>query len=52
LPELLPGDDLARMFEQKFQNLKWLLLELDLHPLLAQLASLQVGFENAKAHDA
>jgi len=52
LPELLPGDDLARMFQQKFQNLKRLLLELDLHPLFAQLASLQVGFESAKTQHA
>ena len=52
LPELLPGDDLARMFQQKFQNLKRLLLELELHPLFAQLASLQIGFESAKTQHA
>ena len=46
------GDDLGRMFQQKFQNLKRLLLELELHPLFAQLASLQVGFESAKTQHA
>src|SRR5215510_778172 len=52
LPKLLPGDDLAGMFQQKCKNLKRLLLELDLHPLLAQLAGLQVSLENTKAQHA
>src|SRR6266446_5613317 len=52
LPEMFPGDDLTWMFEQKSEDLKSLLLELDLHPLLAQLPSVQVGLENAKTQHA
>jgi hypothetical protein len=48
-PELFPGDDLTWMFEQKSEDLKRLLLEFDLHPLLAQLAGMQVHLKDSKS---
>ena len=48
--ELLPRDDLARMFQQHLQKMEGLLLELYLDALLAQLPGTQIHFEHAEAN--
>jgi hypothetical protein len=45
---LVPCDDFTRVLQKKCQYLKRLLLELDMHPLLAQLPSVKVGLESSK----
>src|SRR5260370_1360182 len=48
LPELVPGDDFTCVLQETCQYLKRMLLELDMHPLLAQLPSVKVGLESSK----
>jgi ribosomal protein S15P/S13E len=49
LPQFVAANQLTRLFQQDLQNLKGLVLELDLDTLLAQLCSLEVHFERHKA---
>ena len=48
--EVLAADDLARTFEQNGENLKRLLLQLDLGSVAKQFARPQVRFEDAKLY--
>ncbi len=43
--------DLARMFQQDSEDLKRLVLQLDLQTVLAQFARAQVNFEDAKTQN-
>jgi hypothetical protein len=52
LLQILPRHHLARMPQQHRQDLKRLFLQLDLQPVLAQFASLEVEFESPEADDA
>ena len=47
LLQFVAADDFARSLQQDFQNLQWLLLQLDLHSLPAKLSGVEVGFKLA-----
>src|SRR4029077_9934544 len=51
LPQLFTRDRLAGSFEKKLKQLEGLVLQLDLHALLAQLSHAGVKFENPKVHN-
>jgi hypothetical protein len=48
-PQLVAGDDLAGILQQRREDLKGLFLEPDASAVFAQLSGSQVNFKNAKA---
>jgi len=50
--ELLAGDHLTRILQQDGQDLKRLLLDLDLLAVLAQFGGGKIGLENTETHGA
>ena len=50
LAKLFAGHDLSGTFQQNGENLEGLLLKPDAGAILAQLAGVEVHFENAKSH--
>src|SRR5579863_4403702 len=51
LADFFAGDDVAWALEEQGQDLKGLVLQAELRPVLAQLAGGQVKFEDAEADD-
>ena len=49
--KLLSCDNLAGLFQKHDQDLKGLVLQLDLQAMLAELASLRIEFENAETNN-
>jgi hypothetical protein len=49
LADLFACHDVAWTFEKNGQNLEWLIVELNLEPLLAQFACAQIDLKYAKA---
>ena len=46
--EVLAGNDLAGLFQQRLQDLEWLLLHFQTDAVFVELASLKVEFEYAE----
>src|SRR5512147_587966 len=49
--QFLPGHDLPRVFQQHFQKLEWLLLNLDPDSSFAQFSGVRVNFVGPKPQD-
>src|SRR5262249_52105215 len=49
-PQLLTTDNFAGVFQQKLQNLKWLLLKLDPRALLTHVHGTDIRFEAPEAN--
>jgi hypothetical protein len=50
VPQFLPRDYFAWVLQESSENLKWLLLEFDLDPCLAQLSGAQVNLEDPESY--
>jgi hypothetical protein len=51
LAQFLPRHDFPRVLEQQRQHSKWLLLQSDPRPVLAQLARANIDFERSEPDD-